>query len=365
MPTSSAIDPARQKPVAIWLFAVAALVAIMVLVGGATRLTESGLSITEWAPVTGAIPPLSDAAWAAEFEKYKQIPEYELVNEGMSLAEFQFIYWWEWGHRFLGRVIGLAFAVPLIVFLLTKRVGGRDLPGLLGLFVLGGLQGAVGWWMVASGLVDRVDVSQHRLAAHLGLATLIFGALIWAGLGYARRSGLLAAPNGAGPAFAAPVSLALAAAVFGQIVLGAFVAGLRAGKGYNTWPLMDGYVVPTDYALGAAMFETIGGVQFNHRLGAYLVVAGALATAAAVWRTTKDLTARRLSGAIAAIALAQTALGVWTVLNAAPIGLGLAHQAGALALFAVAVAFAETARERRQVDSRGRGVVPAAEPARI
>lgn len=172
----------RHRPVALWLFAMAALVALMVIIGGATRLTDSGLSIVEWRPVTGAIPPLSEAHWLEEFEKYKTIPEYEEVNWGMSLAEFKEIYWWEWGHRFLGRLIGFAFLIPLVFFMATRRVDRALGLKLGGLFLLGGLQGALGWWMVSSGLSERVDVSQYRLAAHLALALLLFAALLWTAL---------------------------------------------------------------------------------------------------------------------------------------------------------------------------------------
>ncbi len=344
----AAIHPSRQKPVAIWLFAVAGLVALMVLVGGATRLTDSGLSITEWAPVTGAVPPLSDAAWAAEFEKYRQTPEYARVNAGMSMAEFQFIYWWEWGHRFLGRLIGLAFAVPLIIFWLTKRIGRADLPVLLGLFVLGGMQGVVGWWMVASGLVDRVDVSHYRLATHLGLATLIFAALLWVGAGYARRAGMLAQADAA-PAFVRPAALAIAGGAFLQLILGAFVAGLRAGKTYNTWPLMDGRFVPEGYfAHGlTGLFETAGGVQFNHRLGAYALTIGVGAFLVPILRTDTPMRLRRASLTLGVVVAGQVLLGVWTVLAAAPLALGLAHQAGALLLISCALLVAFEAGERR------------------
>ncbi|MEO1309542.1 MAG: COX15/CtaA family protein [Pseudomonadota bacterium] len=366
MTASSAIDPARQKPVAIWLFAVAGLVALMVLVGGATRLTDSGLSITEWAPVTGAVPPLGAEAWAAEFEKYKAIPEYERVNAGMSLEEFKFIYWWEWGHRFLGRLIGLAFAVPMLIFFLTRRLGPADAPVVLGLFVLGGLQGVVGWWMVASGLVDRVDVSHYRLTAHLSLALAIFGALLWVGADYARRSGLWTAPTTEtdDPAFAGPAAAALAAGVFVQIALGALVAGLRAGKTYNTWPLMDGSFVPAGYfaepGRPLSFLESMGGVQFNHRLGAYILCAGALAFAVAVFRSGTGPRLRRQAALLGGLVVVQSALGIWTVLAAAPLALGLAHQAGALALFAVALSIVF---DHRQGD-RGFGLFNG-RPARV
>ena len=334
---ASPVDPA-MRPVMIWLFIVAGLIAGMVMVGGATRLTDSGLSITEWAPISGALPPLSDATWEAAFEKYKTIPEYQTVNYGMSLAEFKVIFWWEWGHRLYGRFLGLAFLLPLIFFsakgLIDRTLGGR----LAILFVLGGLQGVIGWWMVASGLSDRVDVSQYRLATHLGLAVILFGGVLWTAfdLQHGRRRMADAMPL-------APWALGLAGAIYMQIILGAFVAGLRAGKTYNTWPLMDGRIVPEGYFTATPglsdMFETFAAVQFNHRLGAYLVCGLAIFV---VWRalqTSLRSRAVRLGAAVAC----QFLLGIWTVLAATPIALGLAHQAGALALFALALHLAHGA----------------------
>ncbi len=318
------------RPVALWLFVMCALVALMVIVGGATRLTDSGLSIVEWKPVTGAIPPLSDADWSAEFEKYKTIPEYQQVNWGMSLGQFKEIYWWEWGHRFLGRVIGLAFLAPLIFFAATKRIGAK-LGARLGLlFLLGGAQGALGWWMVSSGLTERIDVSQHRLAAHLGLAVLLYAAIFWTALD------LVSAPRQRAHPLA-PFAVALAGGVFLQIILGAFVAGLRAGRTFNTFPLMDGRFFPEGYFADAPgfsdLFETAAAVQFNHRLGAYLLAA------ATVWfflLARKTELGARAQAFVAAV-LIQAALGVWTVVAATPIALGLLHQAGALIVLSAAL----------------------------
>jgi len=323
-------DAHHRRPVAIWLFAMSALVALMVIVGGATRLTDSGLSIVEWRPVTGAVPPLSEAHWQAEFEKYKTIPEYEEVNWGMSLDEFKEIYWWEWGHRFLGRLIGFAFLIPLIFFIATRRVD-RALATRLGvLFVLGGLQGALGWWMVSSGLSARVDVSQYRLAAHLALALLLFAALLWTAFD------LISAPR-VNRSSLTNFAFALAGGVYAQMIFGAFVAGLRAGRTFNTWPLMDGKVFPDGYFSGAPgfsdLFETAAASQFNHRLGAYALAAAAAGFFMIARKT--DLAGR---AKFVAIAVAfQIALGVWTVLAATPIALGLAHQAGALIVFALAL----------------------------
>lgn len=314
-----------------WLVGICALVALMIVVGGATRLTDSGLSITEWRPVTGAIPPLSEADWNSEFEKYKSIPEYHQVNFGMSLAEFKKIYWWEWGHRFLGRVIGFAFLVPLVCFVFARRIS-RDLGvKLLGLFLLGGLQGALGWWMVSSGLTERVDVSQYRLAAHLGLALLLFAAILWIALD-------MATPTARGARHRlAPFAIVLLVGVYAQMVLGAFVAGLRAGRVYNTWPLMEGRLVPEAYFDEAPrfldLFETVAAVQFNHRLGAYLLIAAATVMLIAARNSSLENRARMLFGVIHA----QAGLGIWTVVSGTPMALGLAHQAMALVVLSAAV----------------------------
>lgn len=314
------------RPVAIWLFAMCALVALMVIVGGATRLTDSGLSITEWRPVTGAVPPLSEADWLSEFEKYQRIPEYEIVNKGMSLDEFKQIYWWEWGHRFLGRLLGLAFLLPLIYFAATKRIDRSLGVRLTGIFLLGGAQGALGWYMVTSGLTERIDVSQYRLAAHLALAVLLIAAMFWIAVDLLNPSVKARRPK---LFFGAA---ALAAGVYAQMILGAFVAGLRAGRTYNTWPLMDGEFFPRAYfgtpPRVSDMFEQAAAVQFNHRIGAYLVAAGALWFFLAARRTA----ARDRAMLVLAAVGAQICLGVWTLLAATPIGLGLAHQACALAV---------------------------------
>lgn len=305
-----------------------ALIALMVTVGGATRLTDSGLSIVEWRPVTGAIPPLSDADWLSEFEKYKTIPEYEIVNRGMSLAAFKEIYWWEWGHRFLGRLLGAAFLAPFAYFLYRRMIGGALAIKLGGVFVLGGLQGALGWWMVSSGLADRVDVSQHRLAAHLALAVLLFGATFWIALDLRRPF------SDRPPHKLRTAAAALALAVFAQIILGAIVAGLRAGKVFATWPLMDGRFVPEGYFSGSPsfndLFETPAAAQFNHRILAYVVAAGAVSLYAAARYSRAEPPARLVLIAV----LVQIAIGIATVMLATPIALGLLHQAGALGVFA-------------------------------
>ena len=250
-----------------WLYVVLLMLFALVLVGGATRLTDSGLSITEWKPIHGVIPPLNDAEWQEEFAKYQQIPEYAEINQGMSLEAFKRIFWWEWAHRILARGVGFVFALPLAFFWATRRIERGLGPKLVGLLALGGLQGAVGWWMVASGLVDRVDVSQYRLAIHLTLACLIFAAIMVVARGLA--------PHSEPPADRSTQRFAgfLLFAVFCQIFLGGLVAGLDAGMSYNTWPLMDGAVIPGDlFVIDPAwrnLFENPKTVQFVHRLGGY------------------------------------------------------------------------------------------------
>lgn len=322
-----------------WLLAVALLVFAMIVVGGATRLTDSGLSITEWRPILGAIPPLSDADWAIAFEKYKQIPEYALVNQGMALGDFKFIYWWEWSHRFLGRLIGFAFALPFAYFF----VKGRLRPGLplklLGVLVLGGLQGAIGWYMVSSGLSERVDVSQYRLALHLSVAFAILAWLVWLALAEARAG---VAPEGPPPrAIVSRLAIAIVALVAAQVALGAFVAGLKAGLIYNTWPDMNGLAVPTDYWIAdrgwMSLFESHAAVQFNHRLVAYIVVALAALQVALVHVAPTSARVRNTGRVLGAVILAQAALGIWTLLAHVPLSLGLVHQGGAAIVFAIAV----------------------------
>jgi heme a synthase len=327
---------AHKLQVGVWLFVMAGLVVLMVLVGGATRLTDSGLSITEWKPVTGVIPPLTTEAWEAELEKYRRIPEYQLINKGMSLDEFKRIYWWEWGHRFLGRLIGLVFAAGFLFFLFTRRLSRPMIPRLGLIFTLGAAQGVLGWYMVQSGLVDRVDVSQYRLAAHLGLAVLIMGVILWTAFGLVRN-----APETRPRAGALPLLLGLfSALVFLQILMGGFVAGLDAGLAFTTWPLMDGQFIPDGMFPGLwrqALFEDRLTVQFIHRMGGYAVAAWALA----LWLYGRLLplqpgTRRVLNILLAAVTL-QVVLGVLTLIHVVPISLALIHQAGALAVFALAL----------------------------
>ncbi len=317
--------PPSLRPVRVWLLIVAIMVFMMVIVGGATRLTDSGLSITEWRPILGAIPPLTGADWREAFEKYKLIPEYTVVNSAMTLAEFKVIYWWEWAHRFLGRIIGAVFLLPLLFFALTGRLPPGAWPRLFAIFVLGGLQGALGWYMVRSGLAERVDVSQYRLSAHLTLAAIIFASLIWTALRIGREPRWVKDRERAAALICVLIVI--------QIAAGGFVAGLDAGQGYNTWPLMDGKLVPEGLfqlvPWWRNFFENAMSVQFNHRLIAYVLVA-AVAAHAYLARTRSALL---LVGAV----LAQAMLGIWTLLAQAPLSLSLFHQGGAFLLLAAAL----------------------------
>jgi len=327
--------PDRMRPVRRWLYVIAALVALMVALGGATRLTGSGLSITEWKPVTGIVPPLSQADWQAEFEKYKAIPQYRQLNQGMSLGEFKFIYAWEWLHRALGRLIGVVFLAPLLWFLrrglIERRLGWK----LAGLFALGGLQGAAGWWMVASGLVGRTDVSQYRLAVHLTLGCLILVATIAVAAGLAPHEKERAAPARVRRSATAILVLAIV-----QIFLGALVAKTNAGLAFNTWPLMDGGFFPPLAALFAVdpwwtnPFENVMTVQFDHRMAAYALFALAGFHA---FDTERHAPVAALGASILfALTTAQTMLGVLTLLWASPFTLALLHQLGAIAMLAAA-----------------------------
>lgn len=340
-PTDARVPAPRL--VQAWLYAVAGLVVLMVMVGGATRLTDSGLSITEWRPILGAVPPLSDADWQEAFAKYKEIPEYREVNRGMSLEAFKVIFWWEWGHRFLGRIIGVAFALPLIFFWATGRLPkGLGLP-LTGLFALGGLQGAIGWYMVQSGLTEGIDVSPYRLALHLTMAIVILALLVWTALGLGPApSGVRLATLSRGQRMRARLILAL---LFVQIVAGAFVAGHKAGLTYNTWPLMGGSLIPEGLATLSPLWlnavENITTIQFNHRLLAYILVALALWHALSVWRTA-DADDQRWSAALLGLGfLGQAVLGIATLVSVTdakiPVALGVAHQAGAAVLVWIAV----------------------------
>ncbi|WP_083220313.1 COX15/CtaA family protein [Hoeflea olei] len=321
----------------IWLGAVLVAIFALVLVGGATRLTDSGLSITEWKPIHGVIPPLSEAEWQEELELYRQIPEYQLINKGMSLDAFKRIYWWEWAHRFLARTVGVLFALPFVFFLVTGRIEKRLRWPLFGLLVLGGLQGAVGWWMVASGLVDRVDVSQYRLATHLTLACLIFAAIVWVMRGLAPHSpdpvpsdGLR---RGAG---------VLALLVLVQIYLGGLVAGLDAGLASSTWPLMNGALVPDGLIeivpAWRNFFENALTVQFVHRMGGYLLFALTLWHMLAALARGQGTTHSRRAVVLFCLVAVQALIGISVILTQVPFSLALAHQGWAVVVLGFAVA---------------------------
>ena len=342
---ASGVVPSRA--VAVWLWCVAALIFAMVVVGGATRLTESGLSITEWQPLLGAIPPLSEANWLEAFEKYKHIPQYHILNQGMTLDEFKSIYWWEWAHRFLGRFIGVAFAVPFVVFWFLGKLKRGTAPKFLGVLALGGLQGVIGWYMVKSGLADRVDVSQYRLALHLTTAFAILGLVVWLALDEWPKARLLATRSL--PSSIGRFAVFMLALVLLQVVLGAFVAGLKAGLVYNTWPLMGDRWFPSDYWTKAgflSVFESHAATQFNHRVTAYLVV---MLACVQFFLVNRDAEARQLvrmtAGAFAIAALAQMALGIATLLERVPLDLGLMHQAGGAIVFVLAVVHLHAVRE--------------------
>jgi cytochrome c oxidase assembly protein subunit 15 len=340
-PRPGAIDAARRpgarRAIRAWLLVLFALVVVMIAVGGLTRLTDSGLSITEWRPVTGALPPLSQAAWQAEFDRYRQIPQYQLMNAGMTLEEFKVIYWWEWGHRQLGRLIGLVWALGFFGFLLARKIPAGWTPRLLGLGALGGLQGAIGWWMVASGLNEgMIAVASYRLAVHLGLAFVILGLIAWYALllGRSETDLLQARRTREGRLFGASTGLMHFAML--QILLGALVAGIDAGRGYTDWPLMNGVFYPPESfditPLWRNFFENPALVQFLHRMAGYAL----LAFGVVVWLRGRKSPHARTRGAfhlVMALMLGQVVLGIVTVLYAAPWQLGILHQFTAVVLW--------------------------------
>ena len=319
-----------RRAVGLWLLSVALVILAMITIGGLTRLTGSGLSITEWKPIMGVLPPMSDAAWADAFAKYQRIPQYLLENRGMGLEAFKVIFWWEWSHRFLGRFLGLMFLVPFLYFAAVGAIRRSEWPGMLLLFVLGGLQGLIGWWMVQSGLEARVSVSQYRLAIHLGAALLLLAAILWIALQY------LQGGQGKGDARRGYIFAAL---IYLQTLLGALVAGLDAGLIYNTWPDMNGGIFPESPFYHSPwwinFFENDGLVQFNHRIGAY-VVAG---FAALIYARGIKLTglAKKSAKAIAILTTFQIFLGICTLVLMAPILLSAMHQVVAAALLCAAV----------------------------
>jgi len=343
--------------VRLWLLAVAALMFVTLVVGGATRLTESGLSIVEWKPVTGVAPPLGDAAWQAEFDKYKAIPQYRERNPGMSLGDFKTIYWWEWTHRVLARLVGGVFLVPFLWFLWRRSIDARLRARLWTIFGLGAALGAVGWWMVASGLSDRVSVSQYRLAFHLTLACAIYAAVVWTAEGLAPRTPVAA------PARIRAGALALLVLTIVQIYLGALVAGLRGGLIYNTWPLIDGALVPEASRLffetpwWRNFFENTLTVQFDHRLVAYALWLFALLHAADAARAARGGAALTGALALACAVTLQAALGIVTLIHQAPLALALLHQAMAIVVLTIAVVHVERLERIASARAAGRGLV--------
>lgn len=328
----------RPRPIAIanWLLGVAVLVFFMVVVGGITRLTESGLSITEWKPITGTLPPLNAADWASEFEKYKQIPEYQQINKGMSMDEFKFIYFWEWAHRVLGRVIGLAFAIPLAWFWIKQSIPTGYKPRLIALLALGALQGTIGWWMVSSGLSERTDVSHYRLAVHLITALFIMAGLIWTALDLRR---LHRDPNSQ-PASLTSMCKIIAAILFIQLLLGAYVAGLRAGYIVTDWPLMNDKFVPDGIDSSNGILFLLGNdpywLHFAHRWWAWVLAAAMIILAHRV----KLSGAAYISIAVYMALAVQILLGIGTVMSAMNFTLAVLHQAvGALVVASVAWGF--------------------------
>ncbi len=360
--TPGGIDSKRggaRNAIRVWLIMLFALLAVMIAVGGLTRLTDSGLSITEWAPVTGSVPPLNAADWQSEFAKYQASPEYQLQNVGMSMSEFKSIYWWEWGHRQLGRVIGLVWAVGFFGFLVTRKIPTGWTGRLFFVGALGGLQGAIGWWMVSSGLQGaRTDVASYRLATHLGLAFIIFGFITWYILKIGRRSSDLLTARRASDARLWTLGSVLMVLAFVQIVLGALVAGIDAGRAYPDWPLMAGGFLPPDmWQLTPAwrnLFENEGTVQFIHRMSGYILFLFGLF----VWWRSRRSANRRTRSAYAmmmAMMVAQMVLGIATVMTMATPHIAIVHQIGAVLLWVLVLRarflsrypFAQSVREAR------------------
>ncbi|MEP7062060.1 MAG: COX15/CtaA family protein [Betaproteobacteria bacterium] len=343
-PSSTVAAPRGTRAVAGWLFACCVLVFLIVVVGGVTRLTHSGLSITEWQPIVGTVPPLSAVDWQHAFAKYQATPEFRDVNHAMTLAEFKGIFWWEYAHRLLGRLVGAAFLLPFLFFLARRRIPPGYAKPLAVIFVLGALQGALGWYMVKSGLVDDPRVSQFRLTAHLGLAVLIFGAMLWTAMSLLD------------PAHAAPVpvvprrfAFGIAALVFAMILTGGLVAGIRAGFAYNTFPSMNGHFVPPEILSidppWRNFFWNMATVQFDHRMIAYAL---AIAVPLLAWTLHRSaaIPRRAVAGSrwLVAMLAVQIALGIATLLLVVPVSLAALHQAGAVLVFAFALNVAHAMR---------------------
>ncbi|MFV0302666.1 MAG: heme A synthase [Paracoccus sp. (in: a-proteobacteria)] len=346
-----------RRAIRAWLVVLFVMVAAMIALGGATRLTGSGLSITEWAPVTGALPPMDAAKWQSEFEAYQQIPQFAEVNPEMDLAGFKQIYWWEWSHRFLGRAVGLVWALGFLIFLATKRIPTGWTPRLLGIGALGGLQGAIGWWMVHSGLQEgMVRVASYRLATHLGLAFAILGLIAWFALLLTRSEADLMRARRAGEARLFSMSTGLMHLAFVQILIGALVAGIDAGRQYTGWPTMGGEWIPAaiwDATLGwRNFFENPALVQFTHRMVGYLLAIFALVVWLSARRSPHPVTRGAFTVMIVMVAV-QVGLGIMNVLNASPLPLALTHQLGAVALFTLIIRARFNARYPYETSVRG------------
>jgi len=334
------MDRNKQKTVAAWLLVCCGLIFVMVVLGGVTRLTHSGLSIVEWEPLVGTVPPLTDHDWQTLFEKYRRTPEYQQVNKGMNLDAFKGIFWVEYFHRLLGRLIGIVFLVPLVYFWLRGHLDRRLGLQLAGIFLLGAVQGALGWYMVASGLINEPRVSHFRLTAHLLLAFLIYAAILWVALGQIWPRGEERA--GASPAPLRRMAWCVAGLVFAMVVTGGLVAGIRAGKAYNTFPLMNGHLVPPEILMldpwYMNFFNNMATVQFDHRLFAWTLAILVPLLWIKVMRSNVSRRARLLTHALLAVLAVQISLGISTLLLAVPVALGAAHQGGALAVLTVAIA---------------------------
>jgi heme a synthase len=346
MPAMATPVQQSRRSVAAWLLACCALVFLMVVVGGITRLTHSGLSMVEWQPIMGAIPPLNDTQWEEAFAKYRETPEFRLRNHDMTVEGFKGIFWWEYVHRLLGRLIGVFFLAGFLYFLLRKRLDG-DVAWKLGvIFVLGAVQGALGWFMVASGLVDEPRVSSVRLAAHLALAFVIYGAMLWVALDLLIRERGLASDGMRGR------SGAMVALVLLMVISGALVAGIRAGHAYNTWPLMNGKLIPDEILLIEPWYANIAynmaTVQFLHRVLAIVVLLAAISLWFDARREPPNDRPRFWSTILVAVTLAQVGLGIGTLLLGVPINLAALHQAGAVVVFSCAIMLRHTLREQKQ-----------------
>ncbi len=336
-PIVNKVKAVPRKAITIWLGIIFVMLLAMIAMGGLTRLTDSGLSITEWKPVTGAIPPLNEADWAEEFSKYQASPEFKLQNHAMSLEDFKGIFWWEWGHRLLGRMIGVVWAIGFFWFLFRKQIPTGYTGKFLSLGVLGGLQGALGWWMVSSGLTGRmVDVASYRLALHLGLAFIILGLITWYVLSIRKTGAVLLQARRRREAGLMRFSTLLLGVLFVQVLLGGLVAGIDAGEGYPTWPDMDGQFLPDgSFAftpLWSNFFENVALVQFNHRLMGYIAFILGLAL---WWKSRKSPVAatRGAFSVMLAMMLAQVLLGIYAVLSSVQLHVALTHQLGAVVLF--------------------------------